>query len=74
MGCCGKMSKGARGIFTAVAGLDPVPSSVKIDRLETCRPCEHRSLAMCTRCGCFIQAKIRVASESCPDGRWSPHP
>lgn len=41
------------------------------ERVAVCKFCEHRALSMCTRCGCFIPAKVRFAGSNCPEGLWS---
>jgi hypothetical protein len=47
-------------------------------RLEVCRGCEwfdRDALAgtgRCKRCGCSTQAKLRIATQSCPINLWGP--
>jgi hypothetical protein len=41
-----------------------------VKRLRTCLDCENNAVGFCKLCGCLIQAKIRVASTSCPIGLW----
>ena len=49
--------------------------STVVERLFHCGQCEHKKgsgfMARCNLCGCFIEAKTRLASQSCPVGRWS---
>ena len=49
--------------------------STVVERLFLCGQCEHKKgsgfMARCNLCGCFIEAKTRLASQSCPDGRWN---
>ncbi len=40
-------------------------------RTEVCKLCEHKALAMCVKCGCFIPSKVRFAQTACPEGKWS---
>jgi hypothetical protein len=41
-----------------------------------CQSCEHwkapkrRGKGKCSHCGCFLASKIRMATESCPLGKW----
>lgn len=45
-------------------------------RRAICEDCELRSkpkhglLSRCKPCGCFVRAKVRVATEKCPKGKW----
>ena len=49
--------------------------STVVERLFHCGQCEHKKgsgfMSRCNQCGCFIEAKTRLASQSCPDGRWN---
>ncbi len=47
------------------------------ERLAICKKCEHSKDLMgrgwinyCDICGCMLNAKTRIASSKCPDGRW----
>ncbi len=45
-------------------------------RLETCKGCEFwdksgfAKTGRCKKCGCSTQAKLRMATEKCPIGKW----
>lgn len=41
-------------------------------RLAICNECEHlkKSVMQCNKCGCFMIAKVRFPSSSCPIGKW----
>lgn len=47
-----------------------------IKRIETCMGCEFwdaaafRGTGRCKKCGCSTQAKLRMATEKCPIGKW----
>jgi predicted Zn-ribbon and HTH transcriptional regulator len=47
-------------------------------RMETCRTCEFwnsqalRATGRCMKCGCSTWAKLRMATEKCPIGKWGP--
>lgn len=45
------------------------PDTLK-SRQETCKSCEHFTGLKCKLCGCFTEAKLRMASEKCPIGKW----
>lgn len=40
-------------------------------RIETCKNCDRlNTLKFCKECGCFMPAKVRIKSASCPIGKW----
>lgn len=65
----------------AAAGFAVAPSSVRALRLEQCETCEfwdgkaRLTLGKCRHpsCGC-TRAKLWLATERCPIGRWGSHP
>ncbi|QEH36163.1 hypothetical protein OJF2_47230 [Aquisphaera giovannonii] len=59
----------AMAAFVA-SGMKATPAEVRDDRLATCRACEHHTGLRCRVCGCFTEAKSRMAHERCPLGRW----
>ncbi len=78
-GCCrGRLAHGATGLAKAALGLDAASEHVRASREATCfgvsgqaPPCDRvRWGGICSACDCLIPAKIRVASESCPLGKW----
>lgn len=52
------------------------PADVQEARRATCLACEHwrPSDSRCSRCGCYTEAKLSLASEACPDGHWPAVP
>lgn len=68
---CRKFTTGVRGATAAILQTDPVDRAVRLSRESECHQCPQRGRMMCRKCGCVIAAKIRVASESCPIGRWT---
>lgn len=43
------------------------------DRIKLCQECpDLNKLRMCKHCGCFMPAKVRLKSASCPIGKWGP--
>jgi hypothetical protein len=40
-------------------------------RRATCQGCEYLKGSTCELCGCFYQAKIALATEQCPVGKWA---
>lgn len=43
-----------------------------IKRIDICSNCEVRNALtnICTACGCFIPAKVRLVKSSCPMENW----
>jgi hypothetical protein len=39
-------------------------------RAEICNVCEFRETGLCKKCGCFLEAKIRIPVAKCPIGKW----
>jgi hypothetical protein len=56
-----------------LAGGGFAPGTVSKARLDICLKCEYLSHNVtCNLCGCFMEAKTRVAFASCPKGKWGP--
>tara|TARA_Y100000817_G_scaffold293553_1_gene266624 strand:+ start:4023 stop:4382 length:360 start_codon:yes stop_codon:yes gene_type:complete len=47
-------------------------SIVSEKRLEICNQCPKfiKEQGRCSLCGCFLKAKVRIVSETCPIGKW----
>lgn len=71
------MSKSKYGIIDvvkdALTGDLKVASDSTVDeRLAICNDCEvQNALKICTACGCFIPAKVKLAESECPMELWS---
>jgi len=39
-------------------------------RTDLCNICPKKKLNICTDCGCFIPAKIKINGSTCPDSKW----
>jgi hypothetical protein len=58
------------------SGFTPTPPDILAAREATCRACPEwdatalNATGRCRKCGCSTWAKIRMASESCPLGKW----
>lgn len=43
-------------------------------RIAHCKKCPNlNSLSFCKLCGCFMPAKVRIPSSSCPILKWDEH-
>ncbi len=60
----------------ARAGFATTPTEALASREATCRACPEwdaaalNSTGRCRKCGCSTWAKLRMASERCPLGKW----
>lgn len=65
----------AAGRFTR-AGFATTPPEALAERQSICRACPEwdaaalNSTGRCRKCGCSTWAKLRMATESCPLGKW----
>ena len=41
-------------------------------RMEICKTCPHlfAPTKQCKKCGCFMLIKTKLASQTCPIGKW----
>lgn len=62
----------------AASGFKTVSKETLKSRLDTCSTCPlwdptaFGGTGRCTKCGCSTQAKLRLAHEKCPEGKWGP--
>jgi hypothetical protein len=60
----------------AVSGFSAASEEEITKRKSICAECEHwsagafKQTGRCNKCGCSTWAKIRMATESCPEGKW----
>jgi len=63
-------------IHFARSGFATTPPEVLATREATCRACPEwdaaalNSTGRCRKCGCSTWAKLRMATEACPLGKW----
>ena len=75
-GCCneGFLRKLAGGFKLAAQSfglLGETPEPERHRRQAACLTCPFNDFGRCTDCGCFLWAKVRIASEACPQGKWT---
>ena len=66
----GDLARGAVGVARAALGRDRAPEDAITARWDSCLACEKHDRGVCLACGCFVGAKIRLASSACPEARW----
>jgi hypothetical protein len=60
----------------AINGFKLVDEETLASRMEICKGCEFWDAAgfvgtgRCQKCGCSTQAKLRMATSKCPEGKW----
>ena len=48
-----------------------IQSEIANQRISICNSCEHLSgVRNCKKCGCFVDAKVKLKKVSCPIGKW----
>lgn len=67
-----RAATGIAGIASEAMGRGLATRATAEDRWSTCLGCDRFDLGKCSAkgCGCHLSAKIRLARESCPEGRW----
>lgn len=68
------LTQTAKNIINGALAGDPTLASEEISnsRLEICNTCEFfiKESARCSKCGCFMNAKIKLQAVRCPIGKW----
>ena len=54
----------------AAGGFRTVSHQTYQDRFAHCLPCPHYDLGLCRLCGCWLDAKVQMPHEACPEGKW----
>lgn len=67
----GDMVRGAVGVAKAALGVQAASEADTRARWAFCQQCDQHDCGRCNACGCFTGAKVRVAGESCPLGKWA---
>jgi hypothetical protein len=55
----------------AAGGFRTVSHQTYQARFGYCLPCPHYDLGLCKLCGCYLDAKVKMPHEACPEGKWS---
>lgn len=54
--------------------VERAPEDIAELRFSICKGCEFliKATGTCKKCGCFMQAKTKIAKAECPVGKWHP--
>jgi hypothetical protein len=66
-----RLTHGASGLAKAALGIDRADDATIATRYALCMACDRHAIGLCTACGCLCAAKVRVAGEACPEGKWN---
>ena len=56
--------------------MEDIPEDERVEetererRLILCKQCERLLEGMCTACGCYVELRASLATQSCPYERW----
>lgn len=63
--------QGAIGLIKSELEIDRAIDEAIAIRRKICKGCEHYDgFGVCGKCGCYLSAKITVASYNCPENKW----
>lgn len=64
------MIRGAVGLAKSELGIGAASEEEVSDRRSICIGCDKQVLGVCSECGCYCAAKVKIAKERCPIGKW----
>jgi hypothetical protein len=67
-----QMSNLAKDLHKLILSGRPIiapPETIKA-RMDACNMCEFYKNSRCTKCGCFMEVKVKLLSLECPIGKW----
>ena len=61
-----------KAIFKYILYGQQTSIDIYIDRLTICRNCNNFNCEkwICKKCGCYLDKKAKMNTESCPDDKW----
>jgi hypothetical protein len=67
-----KAKEAAERAATEIIPFEKVSEEIQIQRMDTCRSCEHlyTKTDTCKLCGCFMGVKTWMATQACPIKKW----
>tara|TARA_R110000824_G_scaffold89623_11_gene219592 strand:+ start:1504 stop:1965 length:462 start_codon:yes stop_codon:yes gene_type:complete len=64
------MIKGAVGLAKSELRIGAASEEEVSNRRAICIGCDKQILGVCSECGCYCAAKVKIAKERCPIGKW----
>ena len=61
---------GGAKLLKSELGIDAATDDEMSKRRSLCESCPKMDFGVCTDCGCFLAAKVKLKSEKCPEGKW----
>ena len=69
-----KINKGimhyAQGAVKAVQAMTLPETEESKARLAVCHGCDKWTGKSCKVCGCYVNLKVKIPEEKCPEGKW----
>lgn len=60
----------AEGAVKAVKAMTLPETDESKARLAVCHGCDKWTGTSCKVCGCFVNLKVKIPEEKCPEGKW----
>jgi len=60
----------AEGAVKAVKAMTLPETEESKARLAVCQGCDKWTGTSCKVCGCFVNLKVKIPEEKCPEGKW----
>jgi hypothetical protein len=60
----------AEGAVKAVKAMTLPETEESKARLAVCHGCDKWTGTSCKVCGCFVNLKVKIPEEKCPEGKW----
>jgi hypothetical protein len=61
---------GGAKLLKSELGIDAADEETVEKRKKLCIGCDKYDFGVCSDCGCFCAAKVKLTSEKCPIGKW----
>ena len=65
-----RAASGLIGMTKVELGLDATNEIEERSRKGHCDRCKYNDWGMCTKCGCYLHAKVKISKEKCPIELW----
>ena len=65
-----RLIMGGAKLLKSELGIDAADKETVESRKNICLGCDKYNFGVCSDCGCFCAAKVKLSSEKCPIGKW----